>query len=176
MTTAALNPSTQKKSLLQPLILWLLQQQTPWQSLQQNLPTPLAASDAGTRTSSGFGWVSSSAMADFCCWWWNEIMMATQTQACQNEDLFTSFYVVKIRMFLAVPALHPVSISFAKQSGTWALKKSHRVSLDSGAWALKKCARLCWPGPERKFSKTVEVGWSWKIYNSVSARSPLTKS
>ena len=32
------------------------------------------------------------------------------------------------------------------------------------------------PGPEFKFLKTVKVGGSCKIYNSVSARSPLTKS
>ena len=34
----------------------------------------------------------------------------------------------------------------------------------------------CWPGPKFKFSKTVKVDGSVKIYNSVSARSPLTKS
>ena len=41
------------------------------------------------------------------------------------------------------------------------------------------CATVakCWPRPKFKFSKTVEVGWLCKkLYNSVRARLPLTKS
>ena len=34
----------------------------------------------------------------------------------------------------------------------------------------------CRPWPKFKFPKTVEVGWCVKVYNSVCARSPLTKS
>ena len=38
----------------------------------------------------------------------------------ENEDLLTCIYLVKLGYFCSsrLPALHPVSISFAKQSGT----------------------------------------------------------